>query len=140
MPVNYFSEETQFLLSEPEAHASWINSVIELESHEASDINFIFCSDDYLLELNRKHLNHDYYTDVITFDNTEDTGGISGDVFISIDRVAENAEKLAFTLQDELDRVMVHGVLHLLGYGDKTEKEALEIRKKEDHYLSLRAF
>ena len=104
-----------------------------------SEIAFVFCSDDYLLDINQRFLAHDYYTDVITFDYSIESS-ISGDVFVSIDRVAENAAQVGVSFENELHRVLVHGVLHLLGYKDKTSEEKAVMTDKEDFYLSLRAF
>ena len=100
------------------------------------DVSLIFCSDKYLLDMNRKHLNHDYYTDIITFDYTTEEA-VSGDLFISIDRVLENASDLSMDFRTELNRVVVHGVLHLLGFGDKYPEEAKRMRKLEDQALLL---
>lgn len=97
------------------------------------------CSDTYLLELNKKFLEHDYFTDIITFDYCEDDV-VSGDLFISIDRIMENAEENNVSKEEELHRVIIHGVLHLLGYSDKTPQQAQQIREQEDFCLSLRAF
>ncbi|MCB0460671.1 MAG: rRNA maturation RNase YbeY, partial [Flavobacteriaceae bacterium] len=103
------------------------------------DISYIFCDDDYLLDINVKYLKHNTLTDIISFDYTDD-GLISGDVFVSIDRVKENAEKFNVSFQDELHRVMIHGILHFCGYKDKTKEEEQLMRSKEDYYLSLRTF
>ncbi len=109
------------------------------EGKNPNDINFIYCSDEYLLELNKSSLNHDYYTDIITFDYCEGKE-VSGDLFISIDRVRENANEMNLTFEDELHRVMIHGVLHLCGYKDKTKKDAETMREKENFYLKTRLF
>ena len=140
MNIHFFSEDIEFILGDPNQHSSWINDVILSEGYLLGEINYVFTSDEYLLGLNKQHLQHDFYTDIITFDYSEGSSILSGDLFISIERVRENASSLGVTFVDELDRVMVHGVLHLMGYKDKTEKEAGEIRKKEDHCLSLRTF
>jgi len=102
-------------------------------------LNFIFCSDNYLLKINVEHLNHDTYTDIITFDYSKEDR-ISGDIFISIDRVEENAKSHKTSFENELHRVIIHGVLHLLGYGDKEPGQKAEMRQKEDFCLSLRDF
>ena len=102
-----------------------------------SNINYIFCSDDYLLTINQEHLNHDYYTDIITFDLSEKENNIESDIFISIDRVKENAKNNHVKFHIELYRVLIHGVLHLLGFNDKNEEEKLIMREKEDACLSL---
>ena len=111
-----------------------LNSLIENELKIPGDISAIFCTDEYLLEMNKEYLDHDYYTDIITFDYTEGEV-ISGDLFISIERIADNAEKFNTTLLKELYRVVFHGVLHLAGYKDKSEEEASKMREKEDYYL-----
>ncbi len=117
--------------------AAWIRKVIENEGRDPGHLNFVFCSDEYLLRINREYLQHNDYTDIITFDYTEDLEGISGDVFISYDRVKENSKKFGVTTQEELYRVIVHGVLHLLEYKDVGAAEKKEMRAKENYYLSL---
>jgi rRNA maturation RNase YbeY len=117
----------------------WIYKVIQCENHKAGDLNIIFCSDSYLLQMNRDYLNHDFLTDIITFDNS-DNHLIAGDLFISIDRVTENASSLIINFVDELHRVIIHGVLHLLGYDDKDAFSILVMREREDFYLNLRNF
>lgn len=114
----------------------WIKTVTEKEKHKVGTINYIFCTDDELLEINIKHLNHNTLTDIITFDYTEGKT-ISSDIFISVIRVLENAEKFKVTFDDELHRVMIHGILHLCGYKDKTKADAELMRKKEDWALKL---
>jgi rRNA maturation RNase YbeY len=135
--IHFFQEETRFKLPHPRITSRWIHSAVKAEKKKISAINFIFCSDRYLKEMNVEYLAHDTYTDVITFDYS-DSSGLQGDVFISVDRVRENAQKFQSTLENELHRVMIHGVLHLLGYTDKTKAGKLLMRKKEDAYLSLR--
>lgn len=118
---------------------SWIKNVCKIELKKTGDVTLIFCSDDYLLEINQQHLNHDYFTDIVTFDySVDDT--ISGDLFISSERVAENAALFGVPFLHELHRVIIHGVLHLCGYGDKLEEDAIIIRTKEDYALSLIGF
>jgi len=117
----------------------WIVQAILLESFKIDTINYIFCNDDYLLEKNIKYLNHNTLTDVISFDYTLGKL-ISGDIFISVERVKENAQKFQTSFVDELHRVMIHGVLHYCGYNDKTQEEKKQMRSKEDYYLSLRDF
>ena len=133
--VEFFYEDTIELKLDSSVYEKWLSLVCENEESELGDVNIIFCSDDYLLDVNVKHLNHDYYTDIITFDYY--TSPISGDLFISVDRVLENAESNCILFDVELNRVIVHGVLHLLGYGDKEELEIKTIRAKEDLYISL---
>jgi len=137
--VSFYSEQTNFSVSNESQITDWLISVCQKEGKTLSEVSIILCSDDYLLEVNRKHLNHDYYTDVITFDYSEETA-ISGDVFISVDRVQENAQSVGADMVDELHRIIVHGTLHLLGYTDKTISAKEEMTSKEDFYLSLRAF
>lgn len=102
-----------------------------------SEANYIFCSDEYLLGINKQFLDHDYYTDIITFDNSEEEGDIESDIFISLDRVKENAENENVSFEEELTRVIAHGMLHLVGFKDKTEVEATEMRIQEETYLSF---
>ncbi len=110
---------------------------IEKEGKEAGLISFIVSNDEFLVKLNREYLHHDFYTDVITFDYSEDGKGVSGDVYISLERVEENAKDLQIRVIDELYRVMIHGVLHLLGYSDSDDSTRQIMREKEDYYLSL---
>lgn len=117
---------------------NWIIATIIEEGFTPGDISFNFCSDEYLLEINRTYLNHDYYTDIITFELNEGKY-IMGDVYISMDRVKENAKDMHLTYQTELHRVIIHGILHLCGYKDKGKKDATLMRGKEDYYLSLLA-
>ena len=114
---------------------SWIQEVIRLNNHQTGHLSFVFCTDDYLLDVNKKFLNHDYYTDIITFDYNE-SNIVSGDFIISIDRVKENALIHKSTFHIELYRVIIHGVLHLLGFSDKSEIQQKEMRESEDLYLS----
>jgi probable rRNA maturation factor len=115
---------------------SWLNQIIESRQKSVGEISVVMCSDKYLLEVNQKYLNHDFYTDIITFDYSEGSE-ISGDLMISYERVKENAASQKVTVQHELRRVMVHGVLHLLGFKDKTEEDAAEMRSQEDAALDL---
>lgn len=132
----HFEDINEFQLDVLEIER-WIQTVASKESASVDSINYIFCSDEYLLSINREFLNHDYYTDIITFDNSEEGGGIESDIFISVDRVLDNANRLAVDENLELKRVMIHGVLHLMGYGDKTDDEEKIMRSKENTYLSL---
>lgn len=136
--ITFFNEEIVFILKNKQVLKDWISQVISAEKRKKGEISFIFCNDEYLSKINIQYLNHDTLTDIITFDNTEDyQGKISGDIFISIERVKENAEKLNISFVNELNRVMIHGVLHLLGYKDKTKAEKAQMRQKEDYCLSL---
>ncbi|WP_420384707.1 rRNA maturation RNase YbeY [Roseivirga sp.] len=138
MSVHFFSEDIEFKLEHKSNIRKWISLIIENQNHELEEINYIFCSDEYLLDINRNYLQHDYYTDIITFDNRDQADDpISSDIFISIDRVKDNAQSLNNSFDQELYRVMIHGVLHLLGQGDKTEQQQMEMRKREEASLSL---
>lgn len=136
--IRFFNQDIDFKLSEPLRTRNWIKKVIREENRRLGNLNYIFCSDHYLLTINQQYLNHNTLTDIITFDNKEDEGDIEGDIFISIDRVGENAAKLLTDPDEELHRVLVHGVLHLCGYTDKSPSQKTAMRKKEDAYLSLR--
>ena len=114
---------------------AWITAMAQEEDVPLGDLNYIFCSDTYLLDMNKQYLDHDYFTDVITF--PMDDEAISGDIFISTDRVADNAKTLGVTPLQELLRVMIHGALHLAGYGDKTPEQEKVMREKEDYYLAM---
>ena len=110
--------------------------LIKSEGFKVGQVNYIFCNDEYLLKVNRDFLNHDYYTDVITFDYVKGKT-VSGDIFVSLPRISENAEQLGSSFVTELKRVLAHGILHLCGYKDKTTQEAAEMRNKEEFYLAL---
>lgn len=140
MAIHFFTEDIDFVLKEKAAVRNWIKATIMNEAYALREINFIFCSDEYLLQINREYLNHDTLTDIITFDNSEVPGKIIGDIFISVDRIRENAGKFSVAERDELHRVMIHGVLHLLGYTDKGKKEKAQMTDKENQYLGLRGF
>ncbi|MEQ9592455.1 MAG: rRNA maturation RNase YbeY [Cyclobacteriaceae bacterium] len=139
MAVRYFYEEVNFKLPHPRKTSQWIADTVKKEKGSLGDVSYVFCKDSFLLELNQKHLNHDTLTDIIAFDlSDESSEGISGEIYISLERVAENAEKYDAAFMQELHRVLIHGILHLLGYSDKTEAEKVLMRKKEEAYLSLR--
>ena len=138
MAIHFFSENISFSLDKEEQTVSWIENILDQEKQVSKSINYIFCSDDYLLKINKDYLDHDTLTDIITFDNSEEEGKIEADIFISIDRVQENALSLDKKFDEELHRVIMHGLLHLVGYNDKTDEEKSEMRKKEDACLSLR--
>ena len=131
-----FHSTIDFQIFNKRTFASWIKRVAKKEGATVGDLNFIFCSDKFLLEKNKAYLKHNALTDIITF-NYSDKHNISGDVFISIDRVKENALLFSESFENELKRVIIHGVLHLLGYKDKSKKEKAIMRNKEDFYLSL---
>jgi len=132
--INLFTEDIVFEYTEVQKLNNWLILVIKSENYELENLNIIFTSDNYLLEMNKNYLNHDYFTDVITFDYVENRK-LSGDIFISIDRVGENAEKFKVNLLEELNRIIVHGLLHLLGYKDKTDFEKEIMTSKENFYL-----
>ncbi len=133
----YFCEDTMFDFVGKRTNSAWLKLVVESEIRKMGDVSIVFCSDGYLLDMNKKYLNHDFYTDIITFDYCEDDV-VSGDLFISIDSVRQNAQEFNTDFDEELRRVMVHGILHLIGYDDQTEQEKAIMRRKEDYYLSLR--
>ena len=135
--IRYYSEDTNFEFKGRLLNNRWIKFVAESEVRKVGDINVIFCSDNYILDVNMKYLQHDYFTDIITFDYCEDDV-LSGDLFISIDSVKDNALFYGTDFPDELNRVIVHGILHLIGYDDHTDSEQKTMRSKEDYYLSQR--
>ena len=133
-----FHSECDFALSKQDVRSRWIMNSIINEGKRVGKLCFIFCTDEYLLEKNIQFLEHDTYTDIITFDYCEGNI-ISGDIFVSVERVTENANKFGVNFENELDRVIIHGILHLAGYKDKSKEEANSMREKEDFYLSLRS-
>lgn len=135
----FHSENISFELDKKPAIISWLSYSIKNEDKEPGEISYVFCSDEYLHEMNVKHLNHDTLTDIITFDYCEEKV-VNGDLFISVDRVKENATSFNVSFEDELHRVMVHGVMHLCGYKDKTTEDQKVMSAKEDFYLNLRDF
>jgi len=135
--VQFFLEDVKYTLKNKIQIKQWINNTILAEGFELEELNFILCSDEYLLAINQQYLNHDTYTDVITFDNSEELKTILGDIFISIARIQENAKEFKGTVQLELCRVMIHGTLHLLGYKDKGKTAKTLMTQKEDFYLNL---
>lgn len=134
MNILFFNEDVPMPKISEDKIKKWIIRCIQTEKFQPNDINFVFVSDEYLLEMNRQYLAHDYYTDVITFHCCEDKI-INGDIFISIQRVEDNAKLYSVNFFNELQRVMIHGVLHLIGYDDQTETEKKQMRQKEDEYL-----
>ena len=136
--IHFFSQDIDFKLSQPRKTRTWIKEVVQKERKSLATLNYIFCSDAYLLTINEQYLNHKTLTDIITFDNSEEDSVVEGDIFISIDRVRENSWRLKTDFEEELHRVLIHGVLHLSGYADKTTSQKSDMRKKEDAYLSLR--
>ena len=131
-----FFHEGDFRLSSLDDYSHWINRIIKSEKVFLGNINYIFCEDEYLVKINQKHLNHNSFTDIITFDYS-DGEVISGDIFISTERVVDNASVFNKSFQEELLRVMAHGILHLLGYNDKTKDEVIVMRNKEEEKIKL---
>ena len=136
--VRYFLEDIRFEYKNRLFNNRWLKLVAESEICRLGDINIIFCSDPYILGINLQYLGHDYFTDIITFDYCE-KDVLSGDLFISIDSVRENARFYGTEFADELNRVMVHGLLHLIGYDDHSEADIAVMRQKENYYLEMRA-
>ena len=134
--INFFTEDHSFQFKNKFRITTWIHNVIQEEDRVLNELNIIFCSDNYLLQINKTYLNHETLTDIITFDHSETNNEIEGDIFISIDRVKENALSYNITFKEELLRIMIHGVLHLIGYKDKSENEKQEMTEREDIYLN----
>lgn len=130
----YFFTENNFIVKQKNKLKQWIKDSIEEEKCKLGEINYIFCSDDYLLDINIKHLNHNFYTDIVTFDYRENNT-ISGELFISTDRVKDNSKNNKTLFEEELHRVIIHGILHIIGYNDKSEEEIKIMREKENYYL-----
>lgn len=137
--VLFHQEDISYAVQQEAALISWFLKTCEGEEHELGEVNFIFCTDEYLHKINMEYLQHDTYTDIITFDYSS-PGLIAGDIFISVERVAENAERFEVKQDNEMHRVMIHGILHLLGYKDKSPDDQRQMTEKEDFYLSLRTF
>lgn len=134
MGIHFFSEDVAFPKIGKRFVSDWLKKVIQAEAKKIGDVSIVFCSDEYLLNVNQEYLNHDYYTDIITFDYVEGSL-INGDIFISIDRVAENATEYNVAFKKELYRIIVHGFLHLIGYKDKLKTDKQLMTQKEDFYL-----
>ena len=135
--VRYFKEDTKFEFRHRLFNNRWLKMVAASEIRSLGDINIIFCSDNYILDVNMKYLQHDYFTDIITFDYCEKKV-LSGDLFISVDSVRENSVYYGTEFEDELNRVIVHGLLHLIGYDDHSEEDVKVMREKENYYLEMR--
>lgn len=136
--ISFFNEEINFTLKNKKKISEWIVTIVEQHKYNIQNINYIFCNDKYLHQINLKHLQHDTYTDIITFDYTnKKSKELIADIYISTERVKENSQAFKTTFQKELNRVIIHGILHLLGYSDKTNKQQKQMRKKEDAYLIL---
>lgn len=136
--INFFSQKPRFKLSNPKKTSSWIKKTIDKEGAKLISLNYIFCSDEYLADINVQFLKHNTLTDIITFNYNPSKTEIEGEIYISVDRVRENAQTFETDFQTELNRVIIHGVLHLLGYNDKNKSQKKAMREKEDSYLSLR--
>lgn len=136
--IRYFCEDIRFTYKNKLANNRWLKMVAGSEIRKIGDINIIFCSDNYILDVNMKYLQHDYFTDIITFDYCEGKV-LSGDLFISVDSVRENSIEFGTDFEEELHRVIVHGVLHLIGYDDHTEEDKKMMRQKENYYLQMRS-
>jgi probable rRNA maturation factor len=135
--IRFFAEDTAYKLPQKRAVQQWLKAQTLTENKALGDLNYVFCSDEYLLQVNRDYLDHDYYTDIITFDNSETDDRIEGDIFISVERVDDNWRIQQTSFLSEMHRVMAHGLLHLCGYGDKTDDEIRVMRQKEDEWLRL---
>ena len=138
--IEFLYEDTSFVLDEHDELIDWIKQIVDAHQFALTSLTYIFCSDEYLQKVNQEFLNKDYYTDIITFDNSDVADSIEGDVFISVDRVRENAQERDLPFRDELHRVIIHGVLHLLGHTDKDLLSQTAMRHKEDSCLTLRSF
>jgi probable rRNA maturation factor len=135
--ISFHIEELTFQLPEKLKHKQWLKTVAAAEGKKIGELNYVFCTDEYLLKINQDYLQHDTLTDIVTFDNSESANLIEGDIFISYERVVENGAKLN-TSENELQRVMVHGLLHLCGYKDKAKADKSLMTEKEDYYLAKR--
>lgn len=135
--ISYYFQDTDFKFRDRRKTNEWLKLATESEIRRIGNISIIFCSDNYVLDINQKYLQHDYFTDIITFDYCEGDR-LSGDLFISVDSVRENSVEFGTEFKDELNRVIIHGLLHLVGYDDHTEKDIKLMRSKENYYLSLR--
>lgn len=136
--IHFFTEDTTNQIKQKLAVKRWIKAAIASEGFKVGEISVVLCSDTYLLAINKQYLRHDTYTDIVTFDNSEQDDTIAGDIFISVDRIQENALKFGVPERDELHRVIIHGILHLCGYGDKKKEDKIRMTEKEDFYLSQR--
>ena len=135
--ISYYFQDTDFKFRDRRKTNEWLKLAAESEIRRIGNISIIFCSDNYVLDINQKYLQHDYFTEIITFDYCEGDR-LSGDLFISVDSVRENSVEFGTEFKDELNRVIIHGLLHLVGYDDHTEKDIKLMRSKENYYLSLR--
>lgn len=136
--IRFFSEDISFKCKNQRFLKHWIQEILALHKINENNLNYIFCNDNYLLQINKEFLHHDFYTDIITFNNSIIDTNLVADIYISIERVMDNSKKLSVEFEVELHRVMIHGILHLLGFQDKTKKQKEEMRKMENDCLILR--
>ena len=137
MPIRFFEEETKFKLGNRNSYKKWLTEIAKEEGYSIGDLNYIFCSDEYLYEINLRYLNHATYTDIITFDQREKQNVIAGEIYISVDRVIENAASFQELFEKEMKRVISHGLLHLCGYLDKSKEDQLKMRLREEKALKV---
>ena len=135
--INFFNEDINFKLKDKRIFKTWLKKVAEKEGFKIRDLNYIFCSDMYLHKINLEYLNHDTYTDIITFDNSECQTDIEGDIFISVERIIDNSSLLKTSFEEEVKRVVIHGLLHLCGYDDHSVKDKVEMRRLESDYILI---
>ncbi len=135
--IHFHSEDIDFKANQVQKTKNWIRNIIQEEGFILGEVNYIFCSDEYLHQINLEYLNHDTFTHIITFDNSDEDSQIEGDIFISIERVQENAQVFQGSFEQELRRVLAHGVLHLCGYLDKKPDDEKRMREKENYYINL---
>ena len=135
--IAFFSEDIEFSVPNPVKTKKWLVNISKSNSYDIENLNYIFCSDEYLLSINRQYLDHDYYTDIITFDNSEEEEILEGDIYISVDRVRDNATSFNADFNTELRRVIVHGLLHLIGFEDTSDELKAQMRVKEEECLLL---
>ena len=138
--IHFFTEDIAYKLKNKLQLKRWIKETIKAEGYRLDELNYILCSDAYLLQINQQYLDHDTYTDIVTFDNSEKPGTITGDIFISVDRTQENAQTFKVDADTELHRVIIHGALHLLGYLDKKPADKKLMTDKENEYLAIKSF
>lgn len=132
--IHFFFQDIHIVLSNRTALKNFIESIFKSEKQKLKSLQYVFCTDEYLLDINRRYLQHDFYSDIITFELGEE-GATEGEIYISTDRVRDNAQELGKSIKEELHRVIFHGALHLCGYKDKLKKDKVEMRQKEDRYL-----
>ncbi|MBB6004924.1 MULTISPECIES: rRNA maturation RNase YbeY [Arcicella] len=135
--IVFFNEDIDFKFGQKNQLKAWLKKVAESEGFKMRNLNYIFCSDEYLHKINLEYLDHDTYTDIITFDNSEEEEDIEGDIFVSIERVKDNSQELKTEFLDEFKRVLVHGLLHLCGYDDHSDEDEAQMRELESKYISI---